>query len=64
MIVLYGIQCILVGISHGKSEGRVVHAVVNYCVCNEYGSAHSCVFMVDGSFARAAISIHDCVICV
>ena len=38
------------GISHGKSEGHVVHAGVN----NVCGSAHSCWCTVNGSFARAA----------
>ena len=41
------------GISHSKGEGHVVHAGVN-CVCNMCGYAHSCVCMVNGSFARAA----------
>ena len=41
------------GVSHGKGEGHVVHAGVNY-VCNVYGSAHSCGCMVNGTFARAA----------
>ena len=38
------------GISHGKAEGHVVHAGVNY-VCNVCGSAHSCGCM---QIARAA----------
>ena len=39
--------------SHSKGEGYVVHAAVN-CVCNVYGSAHSCVWVVNGSFAKVA----------
>ena len=41
------------GVSHGKGEGHVVHAGVN-CVCNMCGSAHSCGWVVNGTFARAA----------
>ena len=41
------------GISHGKGEGHDVHAGVN-CVCNVCGSAHSCVCVVNVSFAKAA----------
>ena len=41
------------GISHGKDEGRVVHAGVN-CVCIVCGSAHLCGCVVNGTFARAA----------
>ena len=44
------------GVSHGKGEGRVVHAGVN-CVCNVCASAHSCGCVVNGSFARAAFRV-------
>ena len=43
------------GISHGNSEGPVVHAA--WCKCNVCGSTHSCGCVVNGSFARVAFVI-------
>ena len=42
------------GVSHGKGECHVVHAGEN-CICNVSGSAHSCGYVINGSFARAAV---------